>query len=201
MDVFAFSFGSTMKRLLLLAQSAMAPLALILILLFVFSCSSSRVFIRDYSPREIYFRISQGEQDKMHSPDGKYLPAKGIVRSLVVFVQFKDDDVEDTHWQLGQLPDWSNQFIASDTVQPFPPKSVTQYFYDMSNGRFFLVGDAYPSLVITKKKHSEYVERNEGYGVFNREVLSEIDKWVNLRNTTIGTCKVNTRSPQDTIVR
>jgi M6 family metalloprotease-like protein len=96
----------------------------------------------------------------------------------VVFVQFRDDDAQDPRWQLGRLPDWSSQYIAADTVQPFPQKSVTQYFYDMSRGRFLLIGDAYTELVITKRNHDDYIKHNEDYGVVNREVLSEIDKKV-----------------------
>ena len=85
---------------------------------------------------------------------GQYVPAKTLnntnMNILFIFAQFSGDnnDINDTHWPINSLPDWASTFIATNPNQlPFPQNTLSDYFYQMSNGQNIVVGTVYPSLI------------------------------------------------------
>jgi len=118
---------------------------------------------------------------------GKYLPAEGVVRALVVFVKFPDDQLVNSNWPLNaNLPNYASHYIDSEVSQNPTPKSITDYFYVMSNGLLHLIGDIYPQVVTTQHSRDWYInyfdnlwgvgnKLNERFGYINREVLEAID--------------------------
>jgi M6 family metalloprotease-like protein len=108
---------------------------------------------------------------------GKHLPTTGTVRVLVVFAQFKDDqqDPSNPNWPLNQLPAWSHQLFATEQSTSYPAWTVTDYYFQMSNGRYHVLGDVYPNLVTTMLTSDEYAQSGMDFGSINREILSRID--------------------------
>lgn len=105
---------------------------------------------------------------------GKYAPAKTLnnsyVKILCVFAQFSEDnkDIDDVNWAKNQLPSWANSFIGTNINQaPFPPNTISNYFYEMSNGQNNIIGYVYPELVIVNGSI------NQGYGASNDTVLKK----------------------------
>ncbi len=97
---------------------------------------------------------------------GMYLPTKGYIRALAIFVQFKDDFNEDPHWKINSLPDWSNEFSSM----------ITKYFSDMSNGELKIDVDVFPSAVVSDRTQWDYYYDKQNYGHVNKEVLSKVDQ-------------------------
>jgi hypothetical protein len=97
---------------------------------------------------------------------GKYLPSKGTIRALAVYIQFKEDDYQDDHWKLNQIPDWADEFS----------KEIKDYFTAMSMGNLNLEIESYPKVFIPYATELEYSYYSCGYGVVNREALTEVDR-------------------------
>lgn len=108
---------------------------------------------------------------------GKYLPATGTVRVLVVFAQFKDDqqDPSNPNWPLNHLPSWSGQLFAQEQSTTYSAWTVSDYYHQMSNGRYHILGDVYPKLVTTTLTSEQYAQHGMDFGTINREILSSID--------------------------
>ncbi|MGH2567127.1 MAG: hypothetical protein ACRDGA_02225, partial [Bacteroidota bacterium] len=108
---------------------------------------------------------------------GKHLPAKGTVRVLVVFAQFKDDQQDPTNgnWPSGQLPPWSDQLFATEAAAHYPEWTVSDYYAQMSNGEYHVLGDVYPKLVTTTLNSDEYALYKMTFSDINKEILSKID--------------------------
>jgi len=114
---------------------------------------------------------------------GKYAPAKTLngsfVKILVIFAQFKDDnkDSNDVNWPKNQLPVWANSFIGTNPSQaPFAQGTLSNYFYEMSNGQNIVIGQIHPELVIVDAP----VTTN--YGIANKKVLEIADSKINFNN-------------------
>lgn len=114
---------------------------------------------------------------------GKYAPAKTLngsyMRIFIVFAQFEGDnnDPNDTNWQPGSLPIWWNIFLGTDVNQaPFSENTLSNYFFEMSNGQNIIIGYVYPELVIIPGGISS------NYGQKNHEVLQAVDPFVNFQN-------------------
>lgn len=127
--------------------------------------------------------LLRGYQTNPPQIGGKNAPAKTLngayVRIFCVFAQFSGDtkDPYDANWPLNQLPVWANSFIGTDVNQaPFPVNTISNYFYEMSNGQNIIIGYVYPELV--------YVNGtiNQNYGTSNLSVLQQIDQNVNFQN-------------------
>ncbi len=100
---------------------------------------------------------------------GAFLPSQGTVRALAVFVQFKNDNTQDGHWRLGELPEWAYHFASE----------VRDYYAAMSFGQFTLVTDIYPKMMITSRTEIEYASSRQNYGDVNKEVLTNISNTLN----------------------
>ncbi len=105
---------------------------------------------------------------------GNYTTSVGKIKVLFIFVKFKDDTVKSDAWKLEnmKLPGWANKIVNNNTEINFPDNNLTQYYYEMSNGNFFLYGDVYPKLVIPKLFQKEYKSISD----VNSEVLTKLDK-------------------------
>ena len=98
--------------------------------------------------------------------NGKYLPMRGSLRTLVIFVQFKEDDAYDTDWPLNEIPSYAEELS----------NSLKEYYLTVSNGEFNLDVDIYPKVVITNSRESEYVSWGLNYGQVNKDVLAQVDE-------------------------
>lgn len=113
---------------------------------------------------------------------GRNAPAKTLndayVRIFCVFAQFSEDtkDPGDTNWPLNQMPVWANSFIGTEINQaPFPVNTISNYFFEMSNGQNKIIGYIHPELVFVDGS----IQQN--YGTSNRSVLQQIDPIVNFQ--------------------
>lgn len=108
----------------------------------------SIIFVLGYS-----LELSAGIQDKCGTTSGNsapYLPTSGNIKVLVIFAQFKDDpQTNHNGWAKDSYPDWASTFINSSQGGTYPWNNLSQYFNEMSNGAFQVIGDVYSSLVIT----------------------------------------------------
>lgn len=97
---------------------------------------------------------------------GAHLPTKGTVRGLVVFVQTRNDAVEDPDWPRDGLPLWSSEY----------EERLQRYFADMSGGELHLQLDVHPDLMTTKHREDEYVEWQQNFGHAVRDILDSLDQ-------------------------
>lgn len=99
---------------------------------------------------------TQGVWQAPQQTGGIWLPASGTVRALVVFVQFRGDryDTSNGSWPAGQLPTWASSVLYPTVQSSYPDWTLSDYFKEMSLGSCDLVGDVYPSLVITAQTES-----------------------------------------------
>jgi len=117
---------------------------------------------------------------------GVYLPSKGIVRALVIFIQFPDDNfVDNDNWPLNSYPGFplGADYLADEVDESglsYRTKSVSDYFYKMSNGLYHVTGYVYPELVYTPNTQEYYESHNYHYGMINREVLQYLDQNTNI---------------------
>lgn len=100
----------------------------------------------------------------MHVPlniyNGGVFTPKGDLRVLVVFVRYGGvyDTMHVDGWDNGDFPDWANSMTEKafyETLSEFSNniysdnnrKSVSNYYYQMSQGQFRLVADFYPNVI------------------------------------------------------
>ncbi len=101
---------------------------------------------------------------------GKHITANGTLRILVVFVSFFDDETPHAYWPAHSPPLYMQQFIDPDTAtNSQSPFNLTNYFHQMSLGRFHVVGEARWVELL----HSQEEYRNGAYGRANRNALQE----------------------------
>ncbi len=105
---------------------------------------------------------------------GRYTTSAGELRTLFVFVDFQDNDTLNTpgwQWDKKTLPDWANTIVNKNIKLNFPHSNLTDYFYQMSQGKFFFYGDVYPEVVIPIYNQAKYKSIKE----VNDEVIKLID--------------------------
>ncbi len=105
---------------------------------------------------------------------GKAIPSEGTVKALFIFIQFDDDSTtKSKNWPYDtiNLPDWTKQFVENKPTAKFKVNNLTQYFYEMSNGKLFLTGDVYPELVRPVRSMHSYKNISE----VNTEILTRLD--------------------------
>ncbi len=131
-----------------------------------------------------------------------YIPAYGIVRALVIYVQFPDDNTSDPYWPSGQLPSDYNDVIDPSIVQTYRQNTLSDFYRVMSNGTttsgLNLIGAMYPQLVMAPHPMSYYKSLNENFGDVNRDVLASIDYNVNFGN--YDNCHGNAPGSPDGVV-
>jgi len=107
-----------------------------------------------------------------------YIPTSGVLRVFVIFAQFKDDpQIENNGWAKNSYPTWANTFVNAypSEGERYAWNNLSQYFNEMSNGTFQVLGDVYNSLVITDNNESYY----STIGQVNREIIMKVDPYVN----------------------
>lgn len=106
---------------------------------------------------------------------GKAIPSEGTVKALFVFVQFDDDSTtKSKYWPYDtiNLPSWTQQFVENKPTVHFKSNNLTQYFYEMSNGKLNLIGDVYPKPVRPLYDTEHYKNISE----VNTEILERLDE-------------------------
>ncbi|MBR9976754.1 MAG: hypothetical protein KFH87_01580 [Bacteroidetes bacterium] len=99
---------------------------------------------------------------------GSWLPTKGHIRGLVVFIQTGSDKNTDAQWPLGSMPFWANEYA----------ERLGQYFHDMSFGQLDVRLDVHQSLMITGKTEEQYVYWNKNFGDAIREIVDSLNSVV-----------------------
>jgi M6 family metalloprotease-like protein len=126
---------------------------------------------------------------------GRYRTSSGVLRLLVVFVRFKDDNETTSSWpDTNALPYWAANFVDSSvsTIGSTDTRNLSTYFYENSYGKLKLIGDVY--YITTDSNESYYhnysISENTIRGHLNREILIKLhgapynvnfaryDKWV-----------------------
>lgn len=101
---------------------------------------------------------------------GMHITARGMLRILLVFVSFHDDETVHPYWPAHQPPVSMGEFIDPDTLTRSAGLwNLTGYFRQMSLGQFHVVGDA----VWVETPHSWTEYTNGSYGRANWSVLQE----------------------------
>ncbi|MBP1656342.1 MAG: hypothetical protein H6Q31_943 [Bacteroidetes bacterium] len=102
---------------------------------------------------------------------GIYLPAEGVLRVLIVFASFPDDETPHPYWPAHQPPLFMNEFVDADTsVRSSGSFNLTHYFRQMSLGRFHVIGET----IWTESRYSQETYRLSGsYGHANMDILPD----------------------------
>jgi M6 family metalloprotease-like protein len=127
---------------------------------------------------------------------GMHITSQGTFRILVVFVSFQDDSTVHPFWPAHNPPLYLDQFIDPDTSTRSPAAfNLTDYFYQMSLGKFHVIGDA----IWIEMPHSQSEYANGSYARANTTVLKEsVDPIVDFAkydNWTNSAGYVNTNAP------
>lgn len=111
---------------------------------------------------------------------GRHITAHGVLRVLVVFASFPDDETPHPFWPAHQPPLFIDDFLDPDTsTRSQGSFNLTNYFRQMSLGQFHLVGDAI--WVESARSQEEY--RTGAYWRANRNVLEErVDSLIDFTN-------------------
>ncbi len=118
---------------------------------------------------------------------GKVFTPKGNIRVLIVFVSFGEpyDSQELDGWPVdSDLPDWASDSnskvfyhdfseFSNDIYSDTNRNSVSNYYYQMSNGSFKLIADYYPSRIVVN------VSSNDQWRDIHKKVLYKISDSVN----------------------
>ncbi|MEQ9308001.1 MAG: T9SS type A sorting domain-containing protein [Balneolaceae bacterium] len=133
-------------------------------------------------------------KSKMTADDtyGEYITANGILKVLVVFVRFPDDNSSHYHWNSTGFPTMADEFIDSTVTQGNTNyANVTNYFDEMSFGNYKVIGDVVkvtapkPSTESTyQQSNSQYLKRREATidvlnAIDGQVDFSEYDSWGN----------------------
>ncbi|GJQ61979.1 MAG: hypothetical protein SCALA702_10320 [Melioribacteraceae bacterium] len=105
------------------------------------------------------------------------------LHALVVFVTFDDDDDKKDAsgiWNVGELPSYASDLFDNDTSDGITPYSLTDYWFNMSHGKFVFTGDIYPETV-TLRPAAYYAETRRNFGETNREVLEKIKNQIDFK--------------------
>ncbi|HEX9653141.1 MAG TPA: hypothetical protein VGA99_05480, partial [bacterium] len=112
------------------------------------------------------------------------LPTSGTVRALVFFVRFNDVvfSPQGCHqgphqsWPdtLFALPEWADDLIDETAKPPYTPGSISDFFHQMSNGKFHLIGDIHSF----KTDSSFAYWESQGRGALNKEIINQFDAMI-----------------------
>ncbi|GBD89759.1 hypothetical protein BMS3Abin04_00471 [bacterium BMS3Abin04] len=103
-----------------------------------------------------------------------HIPSEDVLKALFIFIQFDNDkNVKSKAWPYDtlSLPAWTKTFVNKEPSKNFPVKNISQYYYEMSDGKFFLTGDVYPELVRPFYSQKHYKSISE----VNYEILKQLD--------------------------
>lgn len=109
------------------------------------------------------------------SPGGKYIPSQGTLKTLIIFAQFPDDslDVDHPEWPKNAAPRLLNTWVDSVESSTPTPGSLTDYFQQMSLGKFTLIGTT--RSVIAPRTRQEYKKRGWTRREIHKELIESLD--------------------------
>ncbi|MEO8146493.1 MAG: hypothetical protein ABI723_02590 [Bacteroidia bacterium] len=118
---------------------------------------------------------------QMNSRNGKTLPCNGMLRILVIFVEY-DYDVHDSldttdpkhgydKWPKGQLPLWKDSLFDPFVTDNYVGK-ITQFYAESSFNNFLVLGDYYPQVVTIKESEVQNIQ-DGGFNI--KTVLEKIN--------------------------
>ncbi len=113
----------------------------------------------------------------LHAKDGKHITANGELKALLLFIQFDDDSTTSSDaWPYDtlMLPEWCSVFVSPDTNSISDQFNISQYFDEMSFGKFQLTGDVYHEVVSPKHNQDYYKD----IGEVNTEILTSLDSLI-----------------------
>jgi hypothetical protein len=112
------------------------------------------------------------------------------LKVLVIFCNYNDENYDPgyenpnyvylKYWPKNEYltkPSWADSVICPTTTNVWN-RSLTGLYRDGSMGKFWLIGDVFPSLVILDSKES-YAYPNKGVGYAVRQALESVDDSVN----------------------
>src|SRR5690606_17505545 len=107
-----------------------------------------------------------GTTESVEPPADLEIPLVGRFKALVIYVQFLDDDYDNsctrgwTEWPSGTpLPAAASYILSSSHTPPFPDSSLTAFFYEQSNENFTIYGDVVGCTTAYEECH--YVRVND----------------------------------------
>ncbi len=112
---------------------------------------------------------------------GRFIPSvtpNSYFRIMVVFAQFKDDTTYAVgDWPSCQGPTYMSTFIDSTTTEMSNFGDMTQYFWEMSQNTFKVIGNCYS--VITDSTRQWYNDHYKGRGYINQDVIQKLNRTIN----------------------
>ncbi len=130
-----------------------------------------------------YYCAEDGTFEKYQGEQPSILPSDTL-RALLVFFRFSYDTLIDSgcsdasqQWSVPDvLPGVAQTLLAPDVSPPFPDSSLTDYYYQQSNGRFIIFGGPLPRVLVTAGNESSYSISGElDRGKLTREILDSLD--------------------------
>lgn len=109
------------------------------------------------------------------STKGHSLPAFDTVRTLVILTRFPEEEEQPTgDWPLDATapPAWTKELLSSSRSS-LPDSSLTDYFLEASQGRFYYWGEYFPEIVVLDSMPEYYHQRGK-YGGTNTEILQKV---------------------------
>lgn len=122
------------------------------------------------------------------------IPVRGEVRALIVFLRFVDDTYNNPctdgakAWpHESAMPTFAEDLLAADPAPPFPERSLTQLFFQQSNGNFVITGEVVG--YVTKLPREAYVRTGArrasdilDHGRITEEALRALDATIDYRS-------------------
>lgn len=154
---------------------------------------------------------------QLNSRNGKSLPCNGMLRVLVIFVEYdydKRDTLDPTNpkygydkWPKGQLPQWKDSLFDPIPTEKFKGL-LTQFYAESSFNNFIVLGDYFPHIITIKESDvkniddygfniSKVIEKVNAYGEFKSNSGLKIEDFDNWTLTGYGKEKItpSTDSP------
>jgi len=169
------------------------PLKGMSILLFLTFMGFARLMAQFYCGMDKIWQKHLGKSDRTANVQnfwgGRYVPISGVNKALVVFVRFPDDfggndcSEDESEWPASRagLPSWAYNFIDNSATNTHTEGSITDYFCKMSrdqgdgeHGKFHLIGEVYPELVIPPHPRSYYPSGPSALKQVNHDVIQYI---------------------------
>lgn len=106
---------------------------------------------------------------------GRYLTETGVLKILVIFVQFVDDvsNPNSQVWPIGQPPAYMNDVVDSNLIEQSTNGNLSHYFRTMSLDNLQIIGDSY--FVITDLPKQWYLTNGYRFGKINKDMLTKLD--------------------------
>lgn len=127
------------------------------------------------------------QEQVARSVNGQTLPVKGTLRVLIIFAEVDYDenrllnpDVSENgseNWRKGELPSWKDELL-DPTESDDPRGRLTRYFWEMSFGSYYVLGD-YLNEVYTVKQSE--LEDMRSFSAANRKIFEKFGEGAELK--------------------